>query len=95
MAEELYWIVHGRMGAGIYPDAGGHPARRSVYRRMSGRKLVWDLVDRVTEEARLRGNVALFRDHWDPRIWGNDAARLNAQAGWLADDFRPRPAPAT
>ena len=94
MGEERYWIVHTRAGARIYPDAGGHPAHRSVYRRVSGRKPVDDLVARITAEARSRGNVALFRDHWDPRAWDDDAARLTAQAGWLADDSRPRPLPA-
>ena len=98
MGVEQYWIVHSRTSTSIHPDAGGHPTLRSVYRRRRGvyrrsaaDKPVDDLVARITAEALARGNVALFRDHWDPRIWGDDAARLNAQAGLLADDFRPRP----
>ena len=93
MGEERYWIVHTRAGARIYRDAGGHPARLSVYRRVSGRKPVDDLVARITAEARSRGNVALFRDHWEPRAWGETAPHLSAAAGPLADAFRPRPLP--
>ncbi|CAA9271809.1 MAG: hypothetical protein AVDCRST_MAG77-3209 [uncultured Chloroflexi bacterium] len=96
--EERYWIVHSRTSTSIHPDAGGRPARRSLYGRYAGSRRasisVDDLVDRVTAEALARGNLALFRDHWDPRAWGIDAPRLGARAGPLADDFRPRPLPA-
>ena len=97
MGEERYWIVRRAAVTSIRPDAGGHPALRVVYRRSATRwdagRSVDDLVARVTAEARARGNVALFRDHWMPLDWGHDAARLNAKAGLLADDFRPRPLP--
>ncbi len=53
-----------------------------------------DLVARITAAAGLRGDAALFRDHWPATDWGDDAARLRAEAGLLADDFRPRPLPA-
>ena len=94
MGEERYWIVHGRSNMSIRPDAGGRPARRSVYRHAGAHPPVDDLVARVTAEARARGSVALFRDCWLPITWGIDAARLSARAGLLADDFRPRPLPA-
>ena len=98
MGEERYWIVHSRTSTSIHPDAGGRPARRSLYGRYAGprraRTSVDDLVARVTSEALTSGNLALFRDHWLPRDWGINAARLSARAGLLADDFRPRPLPA-
>ncbi|CAA9304075.1 MAG: hypothetical protein AVDCRST_MAG77-5911 [uncultured Chloroflexi bacterium] len=97
MGEERYWIVRGITTTSIHPDAGGHPVHRSVccrsHRRVTFAEPVDDLVARVTAEARVRGNVALFRDHWLPLTWGAESGRLSARAGLLADDFRPRPLP--
>ena len=97
MGEERYWIMRRLVTTSIQPDAGGHPAHRSVY-RLPHRPLlpgapVDDLVARVTSEALTSGNLALFRDHWLPRDWGINAARLRAEAGLRADAFRPRPLP--
>jgi hypothetical protein len=98
MGEERYWIIRGFISTRIHPDAGGRPSQRSRYVRRAARvgvgSSVDDLLASITAEARAHGNVALFRDHWDPRIWGDDGVRLNAEAGRLADDFRPRPLPA-
>ncbi len=94
MGEDRHWTVRRRVTTSIRPDAGGHPARWGVYRHEGVRPPVDDLVTRITAEACARGNVALFRDHWLPRDWGINAARLSARAGLLADDFRPRPLPA-
>ena len=52
-----------------------------------------DLLARLSAEAHARSNVALFRDHCEPRTWGGLAPVLAAQAGPLADAFRPRPLP--
>ena len=95
MGEEKYWIVRRVSSTSIYPDNGGHPAHRTVHCRVHRHATLEepmdDLVAHVTEEARMRGNVALFREHWLPLTWGAAAGRLIEQAGLRADDFRPRP----
>jgi hypothetical protein len=93
MGEERYWIVHGRVSTSIHPDADGHPALRAVCQRHGPDAAMDDHVARISAEARARGNVALFRDHWAPRAWGGLAPVRAAQAGPLADDFRPRRLP--
>jgi hypothetical protein len=88
MGEERYWIVHRRTRTTVHRDRGGHPALRVLGWRASAD--VDDLLADVSADARARGNVALFRDVWAARDWGEDAARFTAAAGPLADGFRPR-----
>jgi hypothetical protein len=88
LVEERYWITHRLTCTVIHREGSHHP----LYVRRVPRP-VDDLVARVTAEARARGAVALFRDHWLPRDWGDAAATFIARAGRLADAFRPRPLP--
>ena len=96
MSEERYWIIHRPGGTSIHADRDGHPALRVLHRTRARGRLsvrVDALVARVNADAHRRGCVALFRDHWEPRDWGAAAAARTAEAGPLADAFRPRPLP--
>jgi|GEM_PF-6643400 len=89
MGEERYWVTHRHTRITIYSTA----SKRAVYTVYEDEALDATLT-RITAEAKGHGNVARFMDYWAPRDWGvEEAARLKATAGRLADDFRLRPLP--